>query len=189
MSSFGSAAWEKPGSGWAWGGCYDGSMPLWRPEVIDGRGRPRRLLPPPVALAVAGAIDRAWRREATRRLQIESAVIAEGAPISASAMYRRAALPAAALVVLAGVGFGTGVVNPAPAAIFGVLIPLTTMLWLMAESRRQLAEELAAAYADVGMCPACGYGLGDAAAAEDDGCEVCAECGAAWRLAGTAAAG
>lgn len=30
-------------------------------------------------------------------------------------------------------------------------------------------------------CPACGYGLGECAAAED-GCTVCPECGGAWNL-------
>jgi hypothetical protein len=61
-------------------------------------------------------------------------------------------------------------------AAFGVWVPL-----LLGIMRSALRHELAAGRVRVGRCGACGYELAGVAA-EGDGCRVCAECGAAWRV-------
>jgi hypothetical protein len=47
-------------------------------------------------------------------------------------------------------------------------------------------RELVGAYLACGRCPSCGYKI-EHVAAEGDGCVVCPECGAAWRIEGRGA--
>lgn len=76
--------------------------------------------------------------------------------------------------------------------VFAVIIPSTIlmflllpdMLWrLMPPSRCRLVADAVLKH---GCCASCGYGL-DAASEQDDGCSVCPECGAAWKLPAPAA--
>jgi len=59
---------------------------------------------------------------------------------------------------------------------------VTVLLWVVFLRTRKPA--LLSAAKRFGYCGQCGYGLRDVAGAEDDGCVVCPECGAAWRVEG-----
>lgn len=67
----------------------------------------------------------------------------------------------------------------AASLLLGALMPASLLSW----SRRKYAHRLIATFTEHRVCPSCGYdlmGLG----AEGDGCTLCPECAAAWRLAG-----
>lgn len=64
-----------------------------------------------------------------------------------------------------------GVVGGVPLLVVG-----TVVLWF---ERRRVSLRAAAAV-ELGFCGGCGYGLSELVA-EEDGCVVCPECGAAWR--------
>jgi hypothetical protein len=71
-----------------------------------------------------------------------------------------------------------------PSAIIGAAVGvagwLAILRWLIAPHfGRAAARRLVAAAA----CPACGFSLAGVPADAGDGCTVCPECGAAWRVA------
>jgi hypothetical protein len=54
--------------------------------------------------------------------------------------------------------------------------------WLgQGQNAQRWSARVRQAFLDERRCPSCGYSLGDLAA-QPDGCTVCPECGAAWRL-------
>lgn len=67
------------------------------------------------------------------------------------------------------------------AASFGVTVALAAVLRRRFGPRR--STSIIDAFLEARRCPACGYDLA-VGVAQDDGCAVCPECGAAWRLPG-----
>lgn len=66
---------------------------------------------------------------------------------------------------------------------FGILMVGGVVFWYFWYRRRRVVfvTRLIERGREARVCAACGYGLGECAAAED-GCTVCPECGAAWNL-------
>jgi hypothetical protein len=62
--------------------------------------------------------------------------------------------------------------------VLGQLVFLGSAIWY---GSRLTARVRIEAILDESICPSCRYPIGDIPAAED-GCTVCPECGAAWRL-------
>jgi hypothetical protein len=83
-----------------------------------------------------------------------------------------------AVAIFAWLGYrGTDLILP---TIIGVAVMLADLLFWLAlfqpSTQRTVNEFL-----NGELCPACGYSIRELAA-EPDGCTVCPECGAAWRL-------
>lgn len=85
-----------------------------------------------------------------------------------------AVLAIPALVLFNRLPMWSVVLAVAPA---GVAIPTSLVLL----ERRFQAERYRDAYIRIGLCPSCGFDV-SAAPVESDGCHVCPECGAAWRV-------
>jgi hypothetical protein len=99
----------------------------------------------------------------------------------AEAVYWVIGLPMLAVVLgLRGL-WGLWLVIPAGVIAFVCLV-------MVAWSRERRNEARRRAVAMVGTCPACMYDL-SGSVAESDGCTVCPECGAAWRVGGRGDAG
>lgn len=77
----------------------------------------------------------------------------------------------------------TGFQTPPPVFGLGVGLSMGLLLgWWMRQSIWEgNPERVIAALLFVGHCPRCGYGL-RACGIDADGCTVCPECGAAWRV-------
>jgi hypothetical protein len=156
--------------------------PMLRPSFIDARGQRRPLV---------GAISMARSKRPglgyLQRHRIESgrdvppdmqrrilrraiiAMIAVMLPYTVASPLIQQFLPVkglAALAVLLPASMLAGIAGPA------VFIRVL---------RGGAAASIAAAYAAAGYCGSCGYALERGFIAED-GCTVCPECGAAWRL-------
>jgi hypothetical protein len=88
-------------------------------------------------------------------------------------------------------GISGGEPGPGPLGIFDMggawvaaIIVAAVMLWvplLLAILRSSMLHELAATKLLVHQCGACAYDL-SGTAPDSDGCRVCPECGAAWRV-------
>jgi hypothetical protein len=61
----------------------------------------------------------------------------------------------------------------------GLVLGLAVSLWYKA--RRGDEADMHAALLDAGRCPSCAYPIADRPL-EPDGCRLCHECGAAWRI-------
>jgi hypothetical protein len=89
-------------------------------------------------------------------------------------------------------GITGGEPGPGPFGLFDLggswvvaLFIAAFLLWvplLLSILRSSFLDELSAGKLLIQQCGACGYELGGTAT-ERDGCRVCPECGAAWRLA------
>jgi hypothetical protein len=84
-------------------------------------------------------------------------------------------------VRLAQMGLGTAIVRQVVGSLWApvlLMIVVITALMILGRSLRTVARR---SCLRLGLCPACGYEIGSLPAATD-GCTVCPECGAAWRL-------
>ncbi len=156
-------------------------MSLLRPRVRDDRGRRVRLAP------LIGREGRAVRRAALRRAVWVVVVIAAG--VGGFVVSWFAWTPPHLLAISLTIGF-EGYFSEADAARFDLwmwvfipgfflsIIPSTLLVLHPVWRWRARAGARRA-----GLCAACGYALAGLAS-DLDGCTVCPECGAAWRLGG-----
>lgn len=155
-------------------------VPRWPVMVTDARGKQVKLVG-----YEAANWPQAERAAMTRRVQ-------EGATLSAAPKGRLAGAAAAvvgSIVVFAMlpalwafqlvkvVGLVWVLVTAIP---FGIVVGLAQTSVFLNVSRWVLAQRTAEVISSARRCASCGYPLG--AAAEEDGCVVCPECGAAWRV-------
>lgn len=167
---------------------------MWRLRAVDDRGGPVRLyrtgfLP----LHRAGEHDvppETWARarHEVQRLGWTASGSMKGVPLEGwMSMLTFALIPGGSVLVVMSVAQATGT-----HAMLPIYAPLMGAFALLVWWKRRCGFfELRPRVIIRGMlsellCPACGYSLRFAPTA-DDGCRVCSECGAAWRLDGTAA--
>jgi len=77
---------------------------------------------------------------------------------------------------------GAGYSRTARVVVCVCVAALTAILIYRSLARQKMTPFIVGAFLAERRCPACGYDLAGAAPA-DDGCTVCPECGAAWKLA------
>lgn len=131
---------------------------------LDDRGRPVRLFSPRTTDAEDEfAADLARRVEFLRHTQ--------GFWV---------AVLAALAMILAGIAIASGL-PPLAALIFAAGVPIAAAILLMVYHGKRLARLLRLTLVSAGRCAQCAYSLADLEP-ESDGCCVCPECGAAWRL-------
>lgn len=162
-------------------GGLDRSMKLLRAPILDDRGRRVRLL--------QLCILRKWLQRGENRLKYEIET-----PIRWSAkmwLAGFALLPVVMLPVMAATVISLRI-NPPNSSSFlfatlqGVLVPLIAMAVFLplhfAIAARWSRLEMRNAYLSRSRCPSCFYDLAAQEADPEDGCCVCPECGAAWRI-------
>lgn len=145
-------------------------------NIIDDRGRRVPLVAHEVLLAST---------ERSRRLR-DASNLPRGKPTSTE--VRRGvvvAIVALPLMALATLGPLYAIIRLRPPTwamiplLLGVCVVPAAITFVFA--RWIGARRIASIYRRAGMCASCGYDL-LATESESDGCRVCPECGAAWRL-------
>ncbi|MEX2219226.1 MAG: hypothetical protein WD749_10765 [Phycisphaerales bacterium] len=135
------------------------------PPLADHRGRPARLVSP---AAASGASPGLKELLATDLYYLS--------PIGAVASTVGLSLAALAVLVFSGASRGLLVTG---SVVFAAAAPLL-IARKIAFRRGRLRAVLRRCLSE-GLCPACGYSL-RGVPDQPDGCRVCPECGAAWRL-------
>lgn len=154
-----------------------------RPTVIDDRGRRWPLVTASDLIGVQAAA----RRDAERSRRYEAAARMPNEPVTAGEVARGIAwgllaLPLMLAAALAPSWLTFGASLPWWASIL-CAIPIGALpaIIVIALTRRVAAQRLARFTARAGYCGSCAFDL--VHAQEDvDGCRVCPECGAAWRI-------
>lgn len=148
-------------------------------RITDDRGRRVPLTPPELLLPGVGDAD--------RRLRLLAATDRPRPAVTRREVRRGLAYGLMALPVFLAVGVApvllTSYVRPALWVRFLVMIPLGALpaLLTLLIIRRVAPERIATTYLWANLCGSCGYDLA-AVEPEADGCRVCPECGAAWRI-------
>lgn len=107
-----------------------------------------------------------------------------GRPAQVDSLGAIAAIYPVALIILLAVGCAISALVPHAITVGGTLLlvvmlftsPLMLLAWQAALAPRQVSHRLIRR-----ECPSCRYPL-DGAVLQRDGCTVCPECAAAWRL-------
>ena len=160
-------------------------FPMLRPTIADHRHRRVPLLPHFALSPVTRDHDRATRL--ARASMLPQPRITRGEFLRALA-YLFAALPIFYLCARTPAWLSFGLQLPLwimllAAIPLGVIPPII----IIAIFRRAAADRLARYYLAAAYCPSCAYDLASISP-QPDGCRVCPECGAAWRLPGVHAA-
>ena len=154
------------------------SWELSRAKVVDDRSR---LVP-----LVAARQTRAQGVDAETAGEARKAAW-RGMPRRAWAHFALMAGLESLIVMLAARGLWRAYTSPFakpndwihPAMMIGFAVVIVWLVWR--GMRRQHAGSLATEYVRAGVCGSCGYAL-QGLGREPDGCVVCPECGAAWKV-------
>jgi hypothetical protein len=154
-------------------------MFLLRPMIADDRGKPFPLVQQEFR-SPGGENAGRWRR-------LEEAKLAPQEPWTAKETRRWVLwglLTGPAIIVMATApALMTSVFHLPAWAIFGgsVLTGLMPMTIVLLITRNAGGRRIARQYVRAGYCGSCGYDIVGVDAG-DDGCRICPECGAAWRV-------
>ncbi len=147
--------------------------------VLDARGREVPLVPHNVQLHLARDTEMGRRLRASSTLPKEKPT---GSEIRRGIGYGILAIPLLLVGALAPASMAFSLKWPLwlmlLAAIPLSVIPALVTLFV---ARRAAGQRIARVYAHAGYCGSCAHDL-HAIHAEADGCTVCPECGAAWRV-------
>jgi hypothetical protein len=145
-------------------------------KLVDGRGSRRKIC----------SIPKAMKQNGMRRVDIVQSGETPGlfvASVHAFRMYVIAiAMGFGYMEFMGGAGFDFLFSTPVSEIVVLIMILYIIGMGQYLHRRKwQSKEGLLRAMTRTGLCPSCGYSIGDREP-EDDGCTVCSECGAAWRM-------
>jgi hypothetical protein len=146
-------------------------LSLWSPDIFDDRERVVRLVPP-------FARGRANRDTATDALVANAESATSGRPprTKLALWLVIGSFVVAGVFLVFTLGPYTGTLR-----LLGSAIGIPGVIWVFLQTRRHNAPRVAREYVARGLCGSCAYRVTDLPP-EPDGCVVCPECGAAWRV-------